>query len=111
MWPFSCKNCVVLENKIHHWVNRALNAEKENKSLKLVSRLQWQPYDTLGLIPSLANILVANKDFTYFGFMYIEDGWDYSRKINMFGKSQIWATYTNTDSIAWWLNLDEIKKG
>lgn len=60
--------------------------------------------------PINTNLLVANKDFTYFGFIYMEDGWDYSRQINMQGKDKIWATYTNVESVHWWLNLDEIKK-
>lgn len=91
-----------MQDDLKHFVNKTLELRK-------LSQLEWTPLD--GIMPPIkTNLLVANKDFTYFGFLYMEDGWDYSRKINMFGKGLIWATYTNAESISWWLNLDLIKK-
>lgn len=111
MWPFTCKNCKAKEADLE--LKEYLIAEGASiiKNLRELSKLEWTPYTTYMKAPPLnTNLLVANKDFTYFGFLYMEDGWDYSRKINMHGKDKIWPTYTNPESIHWWLNLDEIKK-
>src|SRR5437762_13169188 len=100
MWPFKCKKCPDLEKRLndtkHDWCVACDKWKKLNKQLGIL----WKPLSELP--PTNTNILVANKDFTYFGFLYYEDGWDYSRKINMQGKGQVWATYTNAESIAWW---------
>lgn len=73
-----------------------------------LNKLKWQPLSEEP--PINTNLLVANKNFTFFGFLYFEDGWDNSRKINMQCKDKVWPTYTNPDSISWWLNLDLIKR-
>ncbi len=112
MWPFKCKECPQLKQLADTWhircgeqMARAIKAE----SKAVLSELEWHPLSELP--PINTNLLVANKDFTYFGFLYMEDGWDYSRKINMQSKNNVWATYTNPESISYWLNLDAIKKG
>lgn len=104
MWPFSCTECPRKDNFIKHAVDTT-----QNLTQLLRKQNGWK--QLADIQPSLhSNILVANKDFTHFGFLYMEDGWDYSRKINMFYKGLIWATYTNPESISWWLNLDLINK-
>lgn len=107
MWPFTCKKCSQYDQCLKQVV-------KTNQACKeaLLSQcnIGWKILQE-DQPPLLSNLLVANKDFTYFGFLYLEDGWDYSRKINMQGKDGvIWATYTNASSVYWWLNLDLIKK-
>ncbi len=115
MWPFSCKSCEIWQSNCQGFTeqnvqlrNHYLEMVNKVSELRKLSELEWLPLANLP--PIKTNLLVANKDFTYFGFLYLEDGWDYSKKINMQGKEKIWATYTNTESIAWWLNLDLIKK-
>lgn len=102
MWPFGCKECIKFNNA-------ANSLSKIVMQQHALLNIKWLPLTNLP--PLHTNLLVANKDFTFFGFLNLEEGWDYSRKINMWGKDGIiWATYTNPDSIAWWLNLDLIKK-
>jgi hypothetical protein len=113
MWPFNCIECprkdVEKEIKDHliKEANSIIYSLRELSNLEWTSLREW----TTKRPPLNTNLLVSNEDFTYFGFLYYDDGWDYSRKINMHGKGQIWATYTNPESIHWWLNLDLIKKG
>lgn len=107
MWPFKCNRCPELEEMLQTSAS-LISFHKANANLE---DLKWNSLGNIsGFPPVNTNLLVANKDFTYFGFLYYEDGWDYSRKINMQGNGQVWATYTNAESIAWWLNLDLIKK-
>lgn len=115
MWPFSCKSCKELKavNEKFKEVNRVAtstlnNAVKKLKHAESLAQLSWHLLSDTP--PINTNLLVANKDFSYFGFLYMDDGWDNARRINMQGKEKVWPTYTNTESIAWWLNLDEIKR-
>lgn len=108
MWPFSCHHCCEKENIIERLRIELGSKWRENISLLHMSKLKWSPLSDSP--PLNTNLLVANKDFTYFGFLYMDDGWDNSRRINMQCKDKVWPTYTNTESIAWWLNLDKIKK-
>lgn len=137
MWPFKCKECPKL-HKLYEHANELYKKELQNSSTlasangqlqdtvqgllkelgaaKALQDIKWMELggssDSLDPYPPTnANILVANKDFTYFGFLYMTDGWDLSRRINMQGKENVWPTYTNTESIHWWLNLDLITKG
>lgn len=113
MWPFKDK-----QKEIDIWKARCgelLMEVNELKSRETLSELRWIPLHNnmipLCLMPPIkTNILVANIDFTYFGFLYMEDGWDQSKKINMQSKDKIWPCYTNPESISWWLNLDLIGK-
>jgi hypothetical protein len=111
MWPFKCKKCKELENQLE-LTEKISNFHKKQLSL---AKLKWVELgvfnDALDPWPPIkTNLLVANKDFTYFGFLYMEDGWDQSRKINMQSKDKVWPCYTNPESISWWLNLDLIGK-
>lgn len=111
MWPFSCKKCEDYRVSLD-LSEKIIDFQKKQLSL---SKLKWIELgvfnDALDPWPPIkTNLLVANKDFTYFGFLYMEDGWDQSKKINMQCKDIIHATYTNPDSISWWLNLDLIGK-
>lgn len=108
MWPFKCKNCRNEKEKSDKWFHLYGTLFTEYSNLISLNKIRWLPLSETP--PINTNLLVANIDFSYFGFLYLEDGWDYSRQINMQGKDKVWPTYTNADSIAWWLNLDEIKK-
>lgn len=109
MWPFSCKECIEKDKHIKDWKWLAQENCKERKHFQELSTIKWHPLSENP--PINTNLLVANKDFSYFGFLYMDDGWDNSRRINMQSKDLVWPTYTNTESIAWWLNLDLIKRG
>lgn len=106
MWPFKCKQCDIHNDNLKYSLSTISNLREQYRQVIEQAGVEWHPFDKP--LPIKTNILVANKDFTYFGFLYFEDGMDY-RKINMQGKDKIWATYTNPESIAWWLNLDLIK--
>jgi hypothetical protein len=109
-WPFYCKECDRnLAGRVF-WKEMAQKEMLLVEQLKHISLLEWIPICQT-LPPINTNLLVASKDFTWLGFLFMEDGWDYSRKINMFYKDRVWATYTNADSVAYWLNLDLISKG
>lgn len=115
MWPFSCKSCEVWKKNYLGFTEQNnqlrdhyLDMVSKVSELRKLSELEWLPLKNMP--PLNTNLLVANRDFSYFGFLYLKDGWDHSKKINMQGKGKVWATYTNPDSIAWWLNLDLIKK-
>jgi hypothetical protein len=109
MWPFKCKQCEGLKALYNHSNKMYSMLLKENGKLLNLLSLQWRLLSEQ-TPPLNSNILVANKDFSFFGFLYMDDGWDYSRQINMQGKEKVWMTYTNPESVHWWLNLDEIKK-
>ena len=115
MWPFNCKECPGYQKKLTDsfkrediWKERYEKETRRSAMFHRTSKYKWRPLSDL--LPINTNLLVANKDFSYFGFLFMDDGWDNSRKINMYNKGTIWATYTNPESISWWLNLDEIKK-
>jgi len=116
MWPFKCKQCEIkqltntqLKVNLTTFQRMSEKLEAKLQQQEKVSNLKWIDI-THELPPINTNILCASADFNWLGFIYMEDGWDYSRQINMQGNGKIWATYTNPESVHWWLNVDEIKK-
>lgn len=111
MWPFSCKECIKKDSDIEEKDSLIKEGIVIINSLRTLSKLAWVPFESYTFEPPTnTNLLVANHDFTFFGFLYYEDGWYNGRKINMQCKDKVWPTYTNPDSISWWLNLDLIKR-
>ena len=109
MWPFKCKQCVYFEKQFNNARNRWWRVNKELYLLEKLAQAKWTPIAD-GYPPLHTNLLVANKDFTYFGFLYLTDGWDNTKRITLYNKDEAHLTYTHPDHIAYWLNIDAFKK-
>lgn len=112
MWPFTCKRCKDYDELIQRknlWFDKFVQEHRTVQLLRETGCAQWTPLG-VQLPPLNTNLLVTNKDFTYFGFLYLPDGWDNTKRINMFNQDQVYMSYTTPDTIAYWLNIDLFKK-
>lgn len=109
MWPFKCKTCPELQERKDFWFDKYCALSRDFYVLKEIACTQWTPIAE-GYPPLNKNLLVANKDFTYFGFLYLTDGWDNTKRITLYTKDEAHLTYTHPDHIAYWLNIDAFKK-